>query len=213
MKPLLISLVLIASLTSGLAGQKSSAGRKIGDLNVIPTRVLQRSVSPRFYKSLLVSPVEGWVAVRANLSGTRLTGARVIHSELQGLYDPLALQLAKEALIAGNYSIDRPNVPGSVLLHLMVYRIADGTMVLSFAHLDHPGGNQMEYYGCARLLTLKADKWTEIQGPESLQGKGWAVRQGIKNNLGDSLKLEGRLAAESTNYNLDAGGRHDRRGY
>jgi hypothetical protein len=213
MKTLLISLVLIASLTPGFAAQPSSANRKIGDMNVIPTRVLQRSISPRFYRSLLISPVEGWVVVRANLSGTRLTGARVIHSELQGLYDPLALQLAKEALIAGNYSIDRPNMPGSVLLHVLVYRIADGTMVLSFAHLDHPGGNQMEYYGCARLLTLKADKWTEIQGPESLQGKGWAVRQGIKNSYTDSLKLEGRLAAESTNYNLDAGGRHDRRGY
>jgi hypothetical protein len=213
MKPLLISLFLIASLTPGFAAQPPSANRKIGDLNVIPTRVLQRSVSARFYKSLLVSPVEGWVVVRANLSGTRLTGARVIHSELKGLYDPLAMQLAKEALIAGNYSIDRPNVPGSVLLHVLVYRIADGTMVLSFAHLDHPGGNQMEYYGCARLLTLKADKWTEIQGPESLQGKGWAVRQGIKNSYTDSLKLEGRLAAEATNYNLDAGGRHDRKGY
>jgi hypothetical protein len=213
MKTLLVSLVLIASLTSGFAAQPSSANRKIGDMNVIPTRVLQRSISPRFYRSLLISPVAGWVVVRANLSGTRLTGARVIHSELQGLYDPLALQLAKEALIAGNFSIDRPNMPGSVLLHVLVYRIADGTMVLSFAHLDHPGGNQMEYYGCARLLTLKADKWTEIQGPESLQGKGWAVRQGIKNSYTDSLKLEGRLAAESTNYNLDAGGRHDRRGY
>jgi hypothetical protein len=213
MKTLLVSLVLIASLTPGFAAQPSSANRKIGDMNVIPTPVLQRSISPKFYRSLLVSPVEGWVVVRANLSGTRLTAARVIHSELQGLYDPLALQLAKEALIAGNYSIDRPNLPGSVLLHVLVYRIADGTMVLSFAHLDHPGGNQMEYYGCARLLTLKADKWTEIMGPESLQGKGWAVRQGIKNSYTDSLKLEGRLAAESTNYNLDAGGRHDRRGY
>ena len=209
----LICLVLIASLTSGFAAQPTSAGRKLGDLNVIPARVLQRSISPRFYKSLLVSPVEGWIVVKASLSGTRLSGARVIRSELHGLYDPLALQLAKEAIIAGNYSIERPNVPSSVLLHLLVYRIADGMMVLSFAHMDQPGGDQMQYYGCARLLTLKANKWSEIQGPESLQGKGWAVRQGIKNNLDDNLRLEGRLAAEATNYNLDAGGRHDRRGY
>ncbi len=213
MKPLLIALVLIASLTSGFAGQQSSAGRKIGDLKVIPTRVLQRSISPKFYKSLLVSPVEGWIVVRANLSGTRLTGARVIHSELKGLYDPLAMQLAKEALIAGNYSIERPNMPSSVLLHLLVYRIADGMMVLSFSHLDQPGGDQMEYYGCARLLTLKADKWTEIKGPESLQGKGWAVRQGIKNNLATSMKLEGTMAAEATNYNMDSAGHHEGRGY
>jgi hypothetical protein len=201
MKPLLITLFLIASLTPGFAAQRSSANRKIGDLNVIPTRVLQRSVSPRFYKSLLVSPVEGWIVVRANLSGTRLTGARVVHSELRGLYDPLAMQLAKEALIAGNYTIERPNTRSSVLLHLLVYRIADGTMVLSFTHFDQPGGDQMEYYGCARLLTLKADKWTEIQGPESLQGKGWAVRQGIKNSFYDTFKLERGMAAETTNYN------------
>jgi hypothetical protein len=213
MKPLLIVMFLIASLIPAFAAPTTPANRKLSDLNVIPTRVLERSISPRFYKSLLVSPVEGWIVVRANLVGTRLSGARVIRSELQGLYDPLALQLAKEALIAGNYSIDRPNVPSSVLLHMLVYRIADGTMVLSFAHMDHPGGDQMQYYGCARLLTLKANKWTEIKGPESLQGKGWAVRQGIKNNLTDSLRLEGRLAAEATNYNLDAGGRHDRRGY
>lgn len=212
-KLLIICLVLIASLSPGFAAQTTSASRKIGDLNVIPTRVLQRSVSPKFYRSLLVSPVEGWIVVRANLSGTKLTGARVTHSELGGIYNPLALQLAKEAVIAGNYSIERPNTPSSVLLHLLVYKIADGTMVLSFAHMDQPGGDQMQYYGCARLLTLKADKWNEIKGPLTLDGKGWAVRQGVKNNLADSMKIEGRMAAESTNYNLDAGGRRDRRGY
>jgi len=114
----------------------------------------------------------------------------VIRSELNGLYDPLALELAKEAQIAGYYSIERPNLKGSVLLHLLVYQVADGTMVLSFAHLDEPGADQMEYYGCARLLVLRGDKWTEIQGPESLQGKGWAVRQVLKNDLNATLKLE-----------------------
>lgn len=213
MKPILICLILIAFLNPGFAAQSSSAGRKLGDLNVIPTQVLQRSINPKFYKSLLVSPIRGWVVVQASLSGTRLTGARVIHSELQGIYDPLALQLAKEALIAGNYSIERPGITSSVLLHVLVYRIADGTMVLSFAHLDQPGGNQMQYYGCARLLTLKADKWSEIKGPESLHGKGWAVRQGVKNNIADSMKIEGRMAAEATNYDRDASGNRSRRGY
>ena len=88
-------------------------------------------------------------------------------------------KLANEVVIAGNYSIDRPNIGSSVLLHLLIYQIADGTMALSFAHLDEPGGNQTEYYGCARLAVLKSDgKWTEIKGPEGLEGKGWAVRTG-----------------------------------
>ena len=146
--------------------------------------------------------------MRAQLSGTRLSGARVIRSELKGLFDPLALQLAKEAQIAGNYSIDRPNSSPSVLLHLVVYQIADATMVLSFAHFDEAGGDQMEYYGCARLLILKGDKWTEIKGPESLDGKGWAVRQGTKNNLNTALKMESLpKGPEATNFGGGPSGR------
>jgi hypothetical protein len=201
MKPILISiLIFVVSVGSSFAAQPPAQGRKLTELNVIPARVLQRSISPKFYKSLLVSPLEGWIVVRASLAGTRLAGARVIRSELGGLFDPLALQLAKEAQIAGNYTLDQPNTRSSVLLHLLVYEIADATMVLSFAHLDEPGGNQMEYYGCSRLLILKNGKWSEIKGPESLHGKGLAVRQGIKNNLSLTLKLERMLqGAEGVN--------------
>ena len=199
MKTSLATLSLVALFSCSVLAPPVAQGRTLTQLKVIPTRVLQRSVSPKFYASLLKSPIQGWTVVRAQLSGTRLSGMRVIRSGLQGLYDPLALQLAKEAVIAGNYSIDRPNVPSSVLLHVLVYQIADGTMVLSFAHLDEAGGDQAEYYGSARLLVLKGDRWTEIKGPESLQGKGWAMRRGIKNDFDASLKLEQKLGAESVN--------------
>ena len=208
MKPVLTLAVVAALLSTSPAAHKSVQGRKLTELNVIPTRVLQRSISPKFYKSLLVSPLEGWVIVRAQLSGSRLSGARIIRSESQGIYDPLALQLAKEATLAGNYTLEKPNTTSSVLLHLLVYQIADGMMVLSFAHMDEPGGDQADYYGCARLLILKDNKWTEIKGPESLDGKGIAVRRGIKNDLSTSLKMEGiPQAAEATNMN--APGRRD----
>ncbi|MEY2518740.1 MAG: hypothetical protein QOF24_499 [Verrucomicrobiota bacterium] len=177
MKPHLTVPLLVAFLCSGVAAPPSAQGRLLTDINVIPTRVLKRSISPKFYKSLLISPIQGWIVVRANLAGTHLSGMRVIHSELNGLYDSLALKLAKEALIAGYDSTERPSHAPSVLLHLMIYQIADGTMALSFAHLDEPGSDQMEYWGCARLAVLKSDgTWTDIKGPESLEGKGWAVR-------------------------------------
>ena len=41
--------------------------------------------------------------------------------------------------------------------------------------------------------------WTEIKGPESLDGKGWAVRNGLRNDLRTSLKVESiQQGAEST---------------
>jgi len=176
MKPFLTILILAGCLWQSASAMMPSQGRRLQELNVISTRVLQRSISPKFYKSLCVSPIQGWVVVRANIVGARLGGPRIVHSELNGAYNELALKLAKEALITGYYNIERPGTGGSVLLHLLIYQIADGTMVLSFPTFDEPGGNQMQYWGCARLLVLKDDgKWTEIEGPEGLHGKGWRV--------------------------------------
>jgi hypothetical protein len=194
MKPallLVILSVLFSSLSSTLAAVAPSEGRRITDLNVIPTRVLKRSISPKFFKTLLVSPVKGWVIVRGNLIGTRFSGARVIRSELNGEFDALALKLANEMHVAGYYSLDN-RTGGSILMHLLIYQIADGTMALSFPHLDGPGGDQQKYFGCARLSVLKADgKWTEIKGPPGLHDKGWAVRKpGLENNVRAMLKLE-----------------------
>lgn len=71
-----------------------------------------------------------------------------------------------------------------VLLHLLIYNIADGTLALSFANLDSPGDNQLDYFGCAKLAVLKSDAtWTEIKGPSTLHNKGIMVRTtGMKNN-------------------------------
>jgi len=206
MKAWLTILVLVTFLHSAAAAAPSSKGRTVGELKVIPTRVLQRSVSAKFYKSLLISPVEGWITVRAQLAGTRLGGMRIVKSDLNGAYDALALKLASEVRLSGNFSTDRPRTAPSVLLHLLIYKIADGTMALSFAHFDEPGGDQMAYYGCAKLAVLKSDgKWTEIEGPESLQGKGWAVKQGPKTSI-DALKVESLpQGAESTNMSAGSG--------
>jgi hypothetical protein len=195
----LIGLILAAFTYSSAAVSPPGQVRTVTDLNVISTRALQRSISPKFYKSLLISPVQGWVAVGGNLSGNHLSGARVVHSELGGRFDSLALQLAKEIQIAGYYSVERPYFGGPVVLHLLIYQIADGTMVLSFPQFTEPGGDQMEYYGCARLAVIKKDgQWIEIEGPETLQGKGWGVRAGFKNKMEAFMKNEMKRVPWST---------------
>jgi hypothetical protein len=172
MKPLLTILILAGSLCS-----IPVQARTLRDINVISPRVLQRSVSPKFFKSLVISPVEGWIVVRANVINTKLSGARVMRSELNGAYDQLALQFANDLEIAGLNRMSNPHTGGNVFLHLLVYQIADGTMILSFPTFEEAGGNQMWYWGCSRLAVLKKDgRWVEIEGPEGLHGKGWAVR-------------------------------------
>jgi hypothetical protein len=190
MKSLVTFLVLLSSVA--LVASTSVARPTLPELKVIPLRVLQRSISPKFYKSLTISPVDAHIVVRGSLVGTHLSGLRVVKSELGGRWDDLALKRADEVEIAGNYTIESPNFGHPVLLHLLIYNIADGTMALSFAHLDVPGGDQADYFGCARLAVLKADgKWTYIKGPPGLEGQGWAMRSpGFRNDIKASLKLE-----------------------
>ena len=177
MKRLLLLLIpaLVANSSFGFVTPGNI--RTISNISSIPQRVLQRTISPKFYQSLLISPVEGYVAVRGQIDGTHLTGLRVVHSELDGAYDSLALDRAKAVTIVGYYGLDRSNKSGNVVVHLLIYKIADGTMALSFTNIDEPGGDQQEYYGCAVLAVLKRDgRWTEIKSVPTLQGKGIAVQ-------------------------------------
>ena len=73
---------------------------------------------------------------------------------------------------------------------MLIYEIADGTLALYCAMLDQPGGNQMNYFGSAKLAVLKKDgSWTEIKGPANL--RGLAVRDtGLRNNFKAQMMLE-----------------------
>lgn len=144
----------------------------------MPHRVLQRSISPQFYKSLLKSPLEGLVIVRGQLGRTaRLNGLRIVHSELGGKFDSVALDRARNLTISGYYATDKMNPNANVLVNVLIYKIADGTLVLSFAQLDEPGGDQQNYYGNAVLEVLKRDgTWFHIPSVDSLEGKGLVVR-------------------------------------
>ncbi len=185
MKSLLTLVSLLALVSHAMAAPKTVNGRTIENIDVIPPRVLKRAISPKFYETLRISPIQGQIMVRAELVGTRLFGARVVKSDLGGAYDALALERAQEIRLLRHFKLDSQNPMSPILLHLLIYKIADGTMALSFANLAGPGDEQLDYFGCAKLAVLKDDGlWTEIKGPSSLQGKGTMVRAtGVKNNL------------------------------
>ena len=181
MKPTIVLLAVLSSFAlvgNSSATHPSTKARTISDIPSLSHRVLQRSINPKFYKSLLVSPLKACVVVRAQLSQTRLSGMRIIHSELGGAYDPLALERAKSVSIAGYKGLEKSSRVGNVLVHLLVYDISDGTMALSFAQLDEPGGDQQEYYGSAVLAVRSPNgAWNEIKSVATLQGKGITLRE------------------------------------
>lgn len=175
----LVALLSLLVISNSVAANRTAAtpARTIKEAPEA-REALRRIVSPQFYDSLSISPIDGWITVRGLLSGDRLVGTRVMRSEFGGRYDSLALELARNLQVRtarreGTLIPTRP-----VLVHLLVYQIADGNLVVSFAEFDEVGGGQMKYYGSAwmavdkganNLVTIEP-KWVsryERRGPRS----------------------------------------------
>ena len=139
----------------------SSQARSIKDIPAAKEALL-RIVSPKFYRSLTISPVNSWVVVRGELVNDHLRGTRIVRSEGGGDYGKLAQELANNLQIVDLTRVDRLTSRRSVLVHLLVYEIADGTMAISFAHFEGPGGNQFRYSGAAWMGVRKGDSWVPI---------------------------------------------------
>ncbi len=192
MKAPLVILAVLAFAGVSYAGVLELTGKTLPETKLISPRVLQNTVSPKFYQTLLISPIDDHVMIRAQLVGTKVFGERVIHPSRDTAFVQRALDGARKLTLAGDYRMDSQSRVSTVVYHMLTYKIADGTLMLSFANLDGAGGDQAEYYGAAKLEVLHPDgRLTEIHGPKSLDGKGLAIRvPGIKNNLAVQLKME-----------------------
>ena len=125
---------------------------------------LRRIVSPGFYKSLEISPIDGWITVRGMLATDHLVGMRVVRSDFGGRYDALALELAKNLQIRADKREGTLIPTRPVLVHVLVYYIADGNLAVSFAEFDEIGGSQMKYYGSAWMGVEKGENnWVTIE--------------------------------------------------
>ena len=153
---------VLALLCSTAIGLHPAQARSINDIPAAKESLL-RTVSPKFYRSLLISPVEGWIVVRGDLMNDHLAGTRIIRSELGGVYDRLALDLANNLQIVDYTRTDTSDAARAVFVHLLIYKIADGTMAMSFAHFDEAGGNQLRYSGAAWMAARKGDTWVTIE--------------------------------------------------
>ena len=148
-----------------LSGEMATAA-PARNLDVIPgaRESLLRMVGPKFYRSLLMSPVEDWIVVRGNLVDNHLRGTKVVHSELKGAYDSLALELAKNLIVLDYTSVQTAPHARPVLVYLLIYQIADARLAISFAHFDEVGSTQLRYSGAAWMAAQKPNApWITIE--------------------------------------------------
>jgi len=169
-----LALLALLVLPAAVSSAAPAPAKTIKDLSgEIPLAVLQRSVGPKFYRSLLVSALEDSNVVRAHMTGARLSNANIIRRATNPAYDSLALKFANELTLVPNHRSASARQVDSALVHLLVYQIADGVMAVSFAYPEVPAGRQLTDIGTVRLsVKTKNGRWTEIKGSRSVRESG-----------------------------------------
>jgi hypothetical protein len=141
--------------------------RTIGNLPDFPLAHLKTSLSPRLYKSLLISPVTAWVVVQVASHGSE---PKIIRSDAGGVFDKLALAMAKGWDPVGYNTTESRTHSPSIMAHLLIYKIADGVMAVSFAHND-----QAFYTGAGVqhsdvwVGVFNNGKWTTVGGTKIIR--------------------------------------------
>ena len=140
--------------------------RTIQNLPDFPLAHLKLSMSPKLYKSLLISPLTAWVVAQAPNDLSR--EPKILHSEAGGAFDKLALEFAKEWGPVGYDTTESRTQHPVLKVHLLIYKIADAIMAVNFAHND-----QAFYQGIQHsdvwVGVLKNGTWTRVGGTKVIR--------------------------------------------
>lgn len=139
--------------------------RTIQNLPDFPLSSLKMSLSPKLYKSLCVSNVDAWIVAQIPPHGGE---AKIIHSEAGGVFDKLALSMAKGWNPVGYNTTESRLSSPSLKVHLLIYKIVDGLMAVNFANNDEAfhAGRQ---YSDVWVGLWKDGKWTRIGGTKVIR--------------------------------------------
>ena len=138
--------------------------RTIQNLPNFPLSHLKVSLSPRLYKSLVISPLTAWVVANVSAYGQ----AKIVHSEGGGTFDNLALEAAKRwAPVGFNTTESRTHNP-SVNVHLLIYKLVDSIMAVNFAHNDDAFYAGLQYTD-VYVGVYKDGKWARVGGTKVIR--------------------------------------------
>jgi hypothetical protein len=96
------------------------------------------------YAKLINAPVKAWILVRGQVINNRVGGARVSHSEANGVYDKIAMQIANNMELHSDTTSSR--LAQNVNVHVLIYGLPDGSEdAFAVAQNDSVGAANLIY--------------------------------------------------------------------
>ena len=172
----LLAIIVIATAvqSTSIAAPQPASARTILNLPNFPLQALRSGVGRKLYSSLAISPVSAWLTARAPVVGNHSMGATITHSEGNGVYDKMLLDMANNYSVSGLNTIESRLARDTLNVHLLIYEVKDGKMAVCFAQNDDPRYQGLGQVGTAWVGVLQGEKWVTISGtyPKKWRGRG-----------------------------------------
>lgn len=145
-----------------LLSESLAAGtvRTMENIPGLPVGTFRTDLPAKIYHQLAREPIKAYVLVRGQIINNTVTGARVIRSEANGVYDNVAAQIANGMRLYA-FTIGT-RIPSTVLVHILIYQLPKGEHAIAIAQDDTVGAANLVYSRSIRMrfLGLKGDTQT-----------------------------------------------------
>ena len=118
----------------------------------LPIAGLRTYLPQEDYRRLINEPIKAWITVRGQIVNNKVAGARVAHSEGNGVYDKVAVQMAEGMELYAFETGSR--IHNSVLVHVLIYQLPKGEHAFALAQNDSVGDANLIYSRSIKMRYL-----------------------------------------------------------
>ena len=110
---------------------------------------------------------------RASVVNGHTMGAKIVHSEANGVYDKAVLAMANDYTVTGGNTIESRLQTDTLNVHLLMYDLKDSKLAIVFSHNDDARYNGVGQLAMAWVGVLQGGKWVTISGKTPRKWGGW----------------------------------------
>jgi len=145
-------MVRLVLLSIFFAAPVAGEVRTMATLPGLPVAGLRTYLPEEAYRRLINSPIKAWIMVRGQVVHNKVFGARVVHSEANGVYDKVSVQMADGMEL---YSFETGSrLPPSVIVHVLIYQLPKGEHAFCLAQNDSVGDANLIYSRSIKMRYL-----------------------------------------------------------
>lgn len=147
---LAVSVILIAM------PPKASA-RTMRDIPGVSLAGLRSYLPQDAYNRLISAPIKAWIVIRGQIVGTKISGARVVHSEGNHVYDKVCLRMTSEMELRTDVTASR--LAPAAVVNVFIFQLPNGNEdALGYAQDDTLGASNFIYSRSLIMRTIGVPK-------------------------------------------------------